>query len=93
MTLATPGWASSARAVDLAALERLVDGVFLGDRKDAEDLPRLRPSTPLRRLPATAKSSPQESVMGSGQKSPFSRRISRHAPRQSAAPMKPSSGV
>ena len=42
---------------------------------------------------ATAKSAPQESVMGSGQKSPLSRRISRHAPRQSAAPMKPASGV
>ena len=42
---------------------------------------------------AAAKSSAQESVMGSGQKSPFSSRISRHAPRQSAAPMKPSSGV
>ena len=42
---------------------------------------------------AAAKSSSQESVMGSGQKSPFSRRMSRHAPRQSALPMKPASGV
>ena len=42
---------------------------------------------------ATAASLAQERVMGSGQKSPFSRRISRHAPRQSAAPMKPLSGV
>ena len=42
---------------------------------------------------ATAKSSPQERVTGRGQKSPFSRRISRHAPRQSAAPMKPARGV
>ena len=41
---------------------------------------------------ATAKSAAQDSVIGSGQNSPFSRRMSRHAPRQSAAPMKPASG-
>ena len=59
-------------------------------------MPRISPPAPVNATSsptATPASSPQESVMGSGQKSPFSRRISRHAPRQSAAPMKPVSGV
>ena len=58
--------------------------------------PRISPPSSVNATssPAVApKSSSQESVMGSGQKSPLSRRMSRHAPRQSAAPMKPSSGV
>ena len=81
------------RAVDLAAFEGLVDGVSLGNREDAQDLsPFVRPAPPPSPM-AAAESASQESVMGNGQKSPFSRRMSSQAPRQSAAPMKPASGV
>ena len=59
-------------------------------------IPRITPSTSVNATSsptAAPKSSSQDSVMGSGQKSPLSSRMSRHAPRQSAAPMKPASGV
>ena len=61
-----------------------------------ERMPRISPPSSVNATSspvATAKSPSQERVMGSGQKSPFSSRISTHAPRQSAAPIKPSSGV
>jgi hypothetical protein len=81
-------------AVDLGALQFLVDGVLLADRTPR--ISPLAPSTSAASSPswmAPASSSSAERVIGIGQNRPSESLMSTQAPRQSAAPMKPSSGV
>ena len=83
-------------AVDVLGLELLVDRILLAHLHDGEDLAGLAVDErdllfvvdAVGKLPCRP-----DSVIGIGQNTPFASFMSRHEPRQSSWPMKPSSGV